>query len=83
MEKELNVPDELVDLMVEWAVCIQCRDECIKSIFKARRAIYYGKLAEKANRKFWKMVNELYPETKTGVWSYSPATEKLFSRAAP
>jgi hypothetical protein len=74
---ELTVPEELRDLMDEWKVCTGCRDACISSVFKAKRAIYYGKQAEKANRKFWAMAHELYPEMKEGKFSYSFKTQTI------
>lgn len=77
---ELQVPDEMKELMFDWKVAIECRDVAIASMFKAKRAIYYGKLAEKANRKFWTMVHELYPETKSGEWHYV-FTEQVLRKA--
>jgi hypothetical protein len=71
MSKKLEVPEEMRDLMDEWLVCIKCRDQAIESIFKAKRAIYYGKQAMKANRKFWEMAGDLYPEVSGAKWSYN------------
>ena len=58
----LNIPEELHELMLDHITAIKCRDQAIKSLFKAKRAIYYGKEAEKAKREFWNKVYELYPE---------------------
>lgn len=69
--EELKVPEEMVDLMDEYYTCIKCRNECIRSVFKSKRAIYYGKMAEKARRKFWDMAIDLYPQVKDGTWVYS------------
>lgn len=79
--KELKVPDEMKDLMLDWLVCSRCRNEAIVSVFRAKRAIYYGKQAEKANIKFWKLVKELHPETITGNWTYSFKKEALINEA--
>ena len=71
MAIKLKVPEEMAGLMDDWQVYIQCRDQAINSVFKAKRAIYYGKQALKAERLFWKKAYELYPETGKGKWSYS------------
>ena len=69
--KELEVPEELKELMLEWHVALNCRDKAITSMFNAKRAIYYGKLAERANQKFWRLLHKLHPETTLGRWRYS------------
>lgn len=79
MTKELEVPEELKELMLDWKVSIECRDKCIAMVFKAKRAIYYGKLADKANRKFWKKAKDLYPEINEGSWSYNFDSEKIIA----
>ena len=50
MSKCLSVPKELEELMWECRACIECRDECIASLFKAKKAITYGVKAEKVRR---------------------------------
>jgi hypothetical protein len=70
MSERLEVPDEMKDLMDEWIVCCKCRDQAISSMFRAKRAIYYGKQAEKATREFWKQVAKLYPHTAGKKLSY-------------
>ena len=60
--KEFPVPDELKELMLDYKVGIACRDKAITSWFTAKRAIKYGKNAEKARLKFWTMLDVLYPE---------------------
>ena len=68
-KKEWAVPDELKELMFDYQVGIKCRDKCIDSLFKAKRAIKYGKDAEKSRLKFWNMAKELHPEMKDiEVW---------------
>ena len=51
--KTFPVPEELKELMIEYHAAQGCRDKCISSLFKAKKAIYYGKQAYKAQRKFW------------------------------
>ena len=70
MADELEVPEEMQELMMDWRVAIECRDKAIASMFRAKRAIYYGKLAAKANDDFWEMARALYPETAEGKWAY-------------
>lgn len=62
MEKqELEVSQEMKDLMLEYRVCEQCKKDCLSSIFKTKKAIYYGMRGEKARSKFWKLARKLYP----------------------
>jgi hypothetical protein len=77
MGEKLEVPEELKELMLDWKVARDCRDKAIQSVFRARRALYYGKIAEKANTKFWRKIIELYPQVKNGRWSYSIQDETL------
>ena len=70
MENDLKVPDEMKDLMLDYTVGIQCRNECINSFFRSKRAIQYGKGAEKASQKFWKLAYSLYPEIRGDSWVY-------------
>lgn len=65
-----EVPGEVRDLFDEYAACVACRDECIKSVFRARRAIFYAKRALSAQRDGWAKVFEIWPETKFGTWVY-------------
>lgn len=67
---EYDVSEEMKDLMVEFQVAEECKEKAIKSVFRARRAIYYGKVADKARRKFWKLVRELYPNLRDDDISY-------------
>ena len=70
MIEDLKVPEEMQDLMLDYRVGIACRDTCVNSLFRTKRAIKYGKDAEKARLKFWKMLGELYPQTTEGRWGY-------------
>jgi hypothetical protein len=65
------VPEEIADLFDDAAVSEECRDQCIGSFFKAKRAIYYGTLARKTRRKAWALVRELYPELNAESISYN------------
>jgi len=69
--KEYKLPEEMNDKWLEYMAAIKCRDKCIQSIFKAGRAISYGKTAEKARLKFWRMVYDLYPNLEKEEISYS------------
>jgi hypothetical protein len=70
-EKKLKPTQELIDLMDEYQSCIQCRDRCIKMVFFTNPAIKYGKKAIKAERKFWRLSEELHPEIKDDAWIYN------------
>ena len=76
-QRELSVPQEIKDLFDDVYSINICRDEAIKSFFKAKRAIFYAKESLKLNRKAWSMVNDLYPETKEGKWIYSNSKQVL------
>lgn len=69
--KRFDVSEEIIDLFDEVAVCNKCKDQCISSIFRAKRAIWYGKQAEKAGRKAWKLIVSLHPELSGKGASYS------------
>ena len=75
--EELEVPEEVRELFDEVVACNQCRDVCIRSVFKARRAIYYAKKAVRANAAAWQKVHELWPQTAKGAWQYSHETFKV------
>ena len=62
MKTEFPLSQETNELWDEYVTCRACRDQCVKSLFKAKRAIYYGKQAEAARIKFWNQVRETYPE---------------------
>jgi len=62
--------------MDEYVVCVDCRDACIRSIFKTKRAIYYGKQGEKARRKFWGLARELHPNLK-GTLAYDSESKLI------
>ena len=78
---ELEVPEELKELMLDYRAGIQCRDKSIESFFRAKRAINYGKGAEKARRKFWQLVYELYPDVANGEWVYNHDSGTLIKKA--
>ena len=70
----LKVSEEIRELFDETISAGFCRDRCILSIFKAKRAIYYAKKSLQANRKAWTLVHQIYPETTTGIWRYDHVT---------
>ena len=76
-DEELDVPEEVRELFDEVVACNQCRDVCIRSLFKANRAIYYAKKAVRANNDAWRKVRELWPQTATGSWQYRHDTFKV------
>ena len=40
---ELKVPEEIREIFDEGLAAEVCRDKCLNSLFKAKRAIYYAK----------------------------------------
>jgi len=64
MAKEYEIPEETKDIFDTYTSALECRDECIRSVFKANRAIKYGKKAEKARIEFWRQVSALHPTLK-------------------
>ena len=68
--EELEVPEEVRELFEEVVACNQCRDVCIRSVFKAKRAIYYAKKAIRANTDAWRKVRVLWPQSGEGSWQY-------------
>ena len=79
--RELPVPEEVHDLFLEHKVSIACRDRAIESLWKAKRAIMYGKQAELSLRKAWLMVRELYPKEYEDGLQYSYDERKLRAKA--
>lgn len=77
MTKELKVPDELIELMVEQLANVDCRDSAINSVFRTKTALKYAKEAERLRCKFWKKIHILYPETTCGRWRYDYLTNLI------
>ena len=71
MTKKLPLTQEILDIGDDYLAAIECRDHCIKSIFKTKKAIFYQKQASKILEKFWDLIHELYPQTRFEEWSYS------------
>lgn len=61
---EYPIPEELQEIFMDFLSAQACRDQAIKSVFRAKRAIYYAKEAIKARSKFWLGVYEIYPDLK-------------------
>ena len=78
MPKTYRLPAELIELGDEFIAAIECRDKCIKSFFKAKKAIFYQKEATKIKKKFWTLIYELYPTVKEEHgWYYDTDTNLL------
>lgn len=67
----LKVPDEIVELFEMGRAAEECRDVCIGSIFRAKRAIFYARQARRHFREAWDLANKLWPETASGTWIYN------------
>ena len=67
----LNVPEEMKALMVTYRSVAKCRDVSIASYFRAKRAIYYAEVAERARLDFWIAAKRLYPILCHGDWFYN------------
>lgn len=78
MIKKLPLTAEILDIGEDYLAAIACRDECIRSIFKTKKAIYYQKQAAKNLTKFWKLIGELYPQTNVEPWSFSIEDQCLY-----
>ena len=68
---ELNIPEEMKALMVTYRSVAKCRDVSIASYFRAKRAIYYAEVAERARLDFWIAAKRLYPILCHGDWFYN------------
>jgi hypothetical protein len=81
-EIRLDVPEELKELMIEVSVANDCQDKAINSFFRAKRAIYYGKVLYKARDKFWKLAKQLHPLVKNQDydWWYDYKTEQIIGK---
>lgn len=68
----LEVTEEMKILMEDYVVYDDCKVTAIKSLFKTKKAVYYGRKALKAREKFWELAYDLYPEVKENDnWNYS------------
>jgi len=79
---EYKVPEEMEELMDEHFAALICRDKSIDSFWHAKRAITYGKVALKSNRKFWRLAKELYPDVADDSinWSYNAVRSLIIGR---
>lgn len=74
----LEVPEELKEIMADYQSALGCRDECVRSVFRAKRAIYYGRIAEKSRMKFWREAERLYPQLSGNHdWKYVWREQRL------
>ena len=60
--KEYSVTEEMQEIFLDYLSANSCKVGCVASVFNTKKAIRYGKLAEKARTKFWQLVYALYPE---------------------
>jgi hypothetical protein len=77
------LPEEIVELFDMAAAAKECRDICVRSLFRARRAIFYGKQDIKHRRQAWDLVYELYPDMKDATVTYTPGKGVRFGSFPP
>ena len=77
MNKELKVPKELQELLLESRSAMACRDYCVLLPFGMKKAIKFGKIGEKKRVEFWVKLEELYPEISKNVWVYDYTTKTV------
>lgn len=56
------VPAEIIELFKEADAARDSQMMAIESVFFAKRAIYYGKIARDKHQKAWGLVRDLYPQ---------------------
>lgn len=66
----LEVPKEIQELFCEGQAALVCRDKAIRSVFSAKRAIYYEKIRKRKLMKAWELVQELWPESRFSKITY-------------
>ena len=77
MNKELKVPKELQELLLESRSAMACRDYCVLLPFGMKKAIKFGKIGEKKRVEFWAKLEELYPEIPESDWVYDYKTKTI------
>lgn len=77
--KFYDVPQEVKDLFEASDVAEACRDKAIASVWGVKRAIKFGRMAEKYRREAWDKVWALYPELDSDSigMAFSRRTQKL------
>jgi hypothetical protein len=73
----LPVSQEISELFDEAEGARICRDKCVASVFKAKRAIWFARRDVECRRQAWALVYELWPETRRGEWYYDNRDRKL------
>lgn len=69
MSNSFKLTDDIIGQLDLLKGLIECRDRAVRYGLFARRAVYYAKRAEKLQRKIWRRINKLHPETQNGRWS--------------
>lgn len=72
--KMYPVPKELAEMFDEATANGKCRDVCVGSWFRAKRAIKYAKQQIQIERDFWKQLREVYPEFGEKTLRYNSDT---------
>jgi len=72
--KEYKITEEMKEIYDEKQAFDDCRDSCLKMVFKTKKAIKFAKLSRQHNNKFWDFVYELYPELIGKAIHYTRAT---------
>jgi len=62
--KYYDLPQEILDLLDEYANYISLKEMYTKVPFGFKKAIKSGKIAIEKSNKFWNKIYELYPELK-------------------
>lgn len=74
----LELPEEIRDLFDQAEGARLCRDKAIRSVFSARRAIWYARQDIGCRRKAWALVMDLWPQTRRGNWVYHSADGMIY-----
>lgn len=68
-----KLPEEICEKFDDSEAYAECMTSCIKGWFGYKRAAYFAKCKIQCQREAWDMVKAIYPEVKTGGWSYYPS----------
>lgn len=82
-DKEYPVPEETQLLFLDYQSAVDCRDKAINSVFRAKRAIYYGREARIALAEFWNQIYDLYPDLKNKSIAFDHALKTIVLKTDP